>query len=101
MVGMAVLILAPVVAVVKAFIPPAVRFGIGVGDMIVAVDEARRNDGFGAGNDGSALQIGITADVGNFVTVDNDTAAFVGFVEPEDIAAQDDFRSGTSLFASV
>lgn len=71
--------------------------------MVVGIDEACRDDGVGARNDGSIGHIGIGnfADFCNLISADDDATAAIDFVFGENIAAQDEFAPRTRAFANV
>ena len=93
----------PFVSVVKALFAPLARICICISDMVVGIDEARRNDGVGARNDGSIGHIGIGnfADFCNLISTDDDATAAIDYVFGENIAAQDEFAPRTRAFANV
>ena len=100
---MPVIASAPFVSVVKALFAPLARICICISDMVVGIDEARRNDGVGARNDGSIGHIGIGnfADFCNLISTDDDATAAIDYVFGENIAAQDEFAPRPRAFANV
>ena len=72
-------------------------------DMIVAVDQSRRDDGIGACDDGCIFHVGVGdgADFRNFVAADDDAAAAINLIFREDIAAQNDVFAFARAFARI
>lgn len=88
---------------VESLVAPRIGRLVVVSNVIVAVDQSRRDNGIGACDDGCIFHVGVGdgADFRNFVATDDDAAAAINLIFREDIAAQNDVFAFARAFARI
>lgn len=102
-IGVTIFVFSPIVAMVESLVAPGIGRLVVVSNVIVAVDQSRRDDGIGACDDGCIFHVGVGdgADFRNFVAADDDAAAAINLFFREDIAAQNDVFAFSRAFARI